>query len=78
MTSKEEDERVARAYLFALWPNFFFNNFDFRGNVWIRELFRNFRRLAWGHVCLANLYKSLTGASTIKHQAKKKGDRCLY
>ncbi|RWR76234.1 protein MAIN-LIKE 2 [Cinnamomum micranthum f. kanehirae] len=75
-SSKNEQIRATRAYLFCLVAGQIFTNTSgSMGGAWILELFREFKKYAWGPACLANLYRQLSIRTVAKSTGKHKGSK---
>ncbi|RWR73459.1 hypothetical protein CKAN_00173800 [Cinnamomum micranthum f. kanehirae] len=75
-SSKNEKIMATRAYLFCLVAGQMFTNTSASmGGAWILELFREFKKYAWGPACLANLYRQLSIRTVAKSTSKHKGSK---
>lgn len=75
-SSKNEQIMATRAYLFCLVAGQIFTNTSgSMGGAWILELFRDFKKFAWGPACLANLYRQLSRRTVAKSTGKHKGSK---
>ena len=73
--NKDEEKCKVRAYLFCLdGVQIVSNSTVTSAPGWLLSLFKEFTRYAWGHACLANLYRMLSKAAMLSSSGGENED----